>query len=133
MDATESYNDMNEAGLVDGPESGSARGRGRRAAKNSNEEVKARLSLNVGDSHPLAHFMQAVKERGIKNLDLGEFVLEALLTIPEAWWQQKLEDYTPLEYKINAALSDPAMREKLTSLLASTTLANGKNAASLPS
>ncbi len=84
-----------------------------------NGEVKIRLQLNAPKDHPLSWFSEEVKMRGIKNLDLNTLVLTAISELGDSWWRQILEEHTPLEYKISAALADPAMREKLKLLLAS--------------
>ena len=55
----------------------------------------------------------------MKNFDVPNFITEALNQINPQFWEEKLEELTPLEYKVSEALSNPEMREKLSSLLAS--------------
>ena len=88
-------------------------------AKAGNDELKLRLVLNAPESHPFAQFLNQIKQRGVKSFDPGEFILKTLAEFPEEWWNERIEGLTPLEFKINKALSDPDMREKLTMLLAS--------------
>lgn len=78
---------------------------------------KIRLSLQEEEGSALANFQNALKDRGIKNLEISDIVAEALATIPQEWWDAKLEELTPLEWKLHAALGNPEMRAKLMSLL----------------
>ena len=78
---------------------------------------KLRLTLVEDEQSLLFTFQQTLKERGVKNFELGDIVAEALATIPKEWWDAKVEEVTPLEWKLHAALENPAMREKLMSLL----------------
>lgn len=87
-------------------------------AKAADSGVKTRCIISTEPDHPFSHFLNELKDRGIKGFDPGDFLKEILDTLPEDFWEKKLEDLTPLEYKINAALADPKMREKLTVLLA---------------
>ncbi len=88
-----------------------------RAGAQAGAARKLRLTLVEDDQSPLAHFQNALKERGIKNLEIGDIVSEALATVPKEWWDAKLEELTPLEWKLHAALENPEMRAKLMSLL----------------
>ncbi len=78
---------------------------------------KIRLNLLEDEGSPLFHFQNALKERGIKNIELSDLIAEALGTVPQEWWDAKLEELTPLEWKLHAALENPEMRAKLMSLL----------------
>ena len=78
---------------------------------------KIRLTLTEDDNSQLVKLQDDLKDRGLKNYDLSAVVSEALATIPETWWKEKLDELTPLEWKIQAALDNPEMREKLVSLL----------------
>ncbi len=78
---------------------------------------KLRLTLVEDESSGLYAFAQTLKERGVKNFELGDIVAEALATVPKEWWDAKIDEITPLEWKLHAALENPAMREKLMSLL----------------
>ena len=84
--------------------------------------LKTRAMLTTEEEHPLGHLLMEMKKRGVKNFDASSLVLDAINTLEDSWWEQKLEDLTPLEYKISSALTDPKMREKLTQLLSSQTL-----------
>ena len=92
-----------------------------------NNGTKIKLNLNAPDDHPLGDFLAEVKKRGIKNFDLNEFIIEATNKVPSEWWQEKIDSMTPLEFKINEALANPEMREKLTDLLTSEQLKTGKD------
>lgn len=81
------------------------------------EMKKTRLVLEEPIDSPLNHFQNTLKDRGVKNLDLNGLVCEALAQVPEEWWETKIEELTPLKFKLDAALEDPKMREKLISLL----------------
>lgn len=78
---------------------------------------KVRLNLLEDEEGSLLSLQNALRDRGLKNYDLSETVSEALATIPQEWWKAKLEDLTPLEWKVQAALDNPDMREKLVTLL----------------
>lgn len=78
---------------------------------------KLRLNLIEDEESALFHFQAAIKDRGIKNFEISDIVSEALATIPQEWWDAKLEELTPLEWKLHAALGNPEMRAKLMSLL----------------
>ena len=85
----------------------------------SNKVVKTRAMLTTEDVHPLTKFLMEIKKRGVKNFDASSLVLDAMNSIEDSWWDEKLEKLTPLEYKVSSALSDPKMREKLIELLSS--------------
>ncbi len=78
---------------------------------------KLRLVRAEDEQSQLFQFQQTLKERGVKNFELGDIVAEALATVPKTWWDAKIEEITPLEWKLHAALENPDMREKLMSLL----------------
>jgi hypothetical protein len=88
-----------------------------RAGAQAGAGRKIRLTLVEDDNGPLQNFQNLLKDRGIKNLELGDIVSEALATVPKEWWDAKIEELTPLEWKLHAALENPEMRAKLLSLL----------------
>ncbi len=79
---------------------------------------KLRAVITETENGPLTTLQTKLKDRGLKNIDIGEVIAEALSTIDESWWAKKLEDLTPIEFKLQAALENPEMRAKLESLLA---------------
>lgn len=81
--------------------------------------LKMKLSLSLGEDHPLRVFQSDLKARGIKNVEVADVAAEALTKLDQEYWEEKLKSVTPLEYRINMALANPEMREKLTSLLES--------------
>lgn len=85
-----------------------------------------KLKLNVPDDHPLAKFAQEIKQRGVKNFDMTQLILEVFDSQTDEWWSDKLESETPLEFKINRALSDPNMREKLKELVSDSSTKQGE-------
>lgn len=89
----------------------------RAGAQSANNAKKLRLVLAEDEQSQLFAFQQTLKERGVKSFELGDIVAEALATIPKEWWDAKIEEITPLEWKLHAALENPDMREKLMSLL----------------
>lgn len=89
----------------------------RKGAASKAPMKKIRLNLQEAEDGPLSMLQDSLKNRGLKNYDLSETVAEALATIPKEWWSEKLEELTPLEWKVQAALDNPEMREKLVSLL----------------
>lgn len=89
----------------------------RKGASSKNAVKKIRLNLQEEENGPLNTLQNSLRDRGLKNYDLSEVVSEALGTIPEEWWKEKLEELTPLEWKVQEALDNPEMREKLMSLL----------------
>lgn len=90
-----------------------------------NQTVKTtRLLLTSSLDHPFTNFQNEIKTRGIKNADLNELVVLALEQVPEAWWAEKIEELTPLEYRVNTALENPDLRAKLEELLTPDQLKN---------
>lgn len=97
-------------------EASKGKGRGKLpAAKVESKGLK--VNLQLGEEHPVAKFCEEVRSRGIKGFNSSDFLLEVLAQVPESFFTEKLEQLTPLEYRINAALADPDMREKLQQLL----------------
>ena len=90
---------------------------GRKGASQKSAMKKIRLNLQEAEDGPLNTLQNSLKDRGLKNFDLSETVSEAIATIPEEFWKEKLEALTPLEWKVQAALDNPEMRERLVSLL----------------
>ncbi|RZA20624.1 MAG: hypothetical protein EOP10_17800 [Proteobacteria bacterium] len=88
-----------------------------RSGAQAGSAKKLRLVLAEDEQSQLFLFQQTLKERGVKNFELGDIVAEALATIPKEWWDAKIDEITPLEWKLHAALENPDMREKLMSLL----------------
>jgi predicted TIM-barrel fold metal-dependent hydrolase len=89
----------------------------RKGADSQSKTKKVRLTIEETEEGRLTSLMNTLKDRGVKNPDLGHVVAEALATIPEPWWEEKLDELTPLEWKVQAALDNPDMREKLVTLL----------------
>ena len=79
--------------------------------------IKLKLVLAEPADSPLSRFQQNLRERGVKNFDLSQVVSEALSQVPEAWWDQRLDDMTPIEFKLQQAMEDPEMRDKIIALL----------------
>ena len=73
--------------------------------------------LQEEENGPLTELQTKLKERGVKAIDLGQIANEALATIDKEWWANKLDELTPLEYKLHAALENPETRQKLMSIL----------------
>lgn len=88
-----------------------------RAGAQAGGAKKLRLTLVEDEQSNLFAFQTALKERGLKNFELSDIVAEALATVPKQWWDAKIEELTPLEWKLHAALENPEMRAKLMSLL----------------
>ena len=78
---------------------------------------KIRLTLQEDDDGPLSQFQMALKDRGVKGVEISDIIAEALSTVPKEWWDAKLEALTPFEFKLHAALENPELRAKLMSLL----------------
>lgn len=84
-----------------------------------NEMTKTtKLILTSDAEHPFSLFQNEIRLRGIRNLDINELVVEALSEVPKTWWEDKIEELTPLEYRVNNALANPDLRAKLSELLA---------------
>ncbi len=81
------------------------------------KEVKTKFNISFPEGHPFSHLQSELKQRGIKHLDLNTLLLEVLEQVPTKWWKEKLDDMTPLEYRVSKALADPQMREKFNELL----------------
>lgn len=78
---------------------------------------KIRITLLETEDGPLTRLQNKLKERGLKNIDLGEIVSEALGTVDETFWDEKINALTPLEFRLQAALDNPEMKQKLIDLL----------------
>lgn len=89
----------------------------RQGAEAKSQLKKIRLTLEEAEDGRLHSLMNDLKDRGVKSPDLGPIITAALATIPDEWWTEKLEELTPLEWKVQAALENPDLREKLVSLL----------------
>ena len=86
-------------------------------AKKAQPKIKSQLAPE--ETHPLFNFDNEIKTRGIKLGDYGPILLEALNQVPEEWWQAKIEDLTPLEFRVKEAMGNPELREKLQDMLIS--------------
>jgi hypothetical protein len=86
-------------------------------SEDTTKKIKA-LITEAADG-PLTRIQQDLKDRGIKSFDLNQLISEALQQVPAKWWEEKLEELTPIEFKLQQALEDPDMREKIISLLGS--------------
>lgn len=89
----------------------------RQGAEAKSQLKKIRLTIEEAEDGRLHTFMNALRDRGVKSPDLGVLVAEALATVDENWWSNKVEELTPLEWKVQAALENPDLREKLVTLL----------------
>lgn len=78
---------------------------------------KLKILLTECAEHPLFDFMDEIKKRKSKNIDVSQIVLDALSQVHPDWWQKKIEELTPLEYRVDMALNDPILRDKLTDFL----------------
>ena len=83
----------------------------------SKPSQELKLKFSIPEDHPLAELEKSLKDRGVKNFDPSGLILEILDGIDSEWWTSRLENETPLEFKINRALSDPNMREKRKELI----------------
>ncbi|MCB9229927.1 MAG: hypothetical protein H6618_09970 [Deltaproteobacteria bacterium] len=88
--------------------------------------TKTRCVISSSADHPFCQFMNQLRDRGVRQFDPGEFIGEILDSMSDQFWKEQLEKRTPLEFRINAALADPNMREKLTTLLAAETALPGE-------
>ena len=87
------------------------------AAIRRGKPTRMRLEVYEDEQSEFGKFLCALKERQIKDIDLPQMILEALEAVSEDWWKDKLEELTPLEYRVQTALEDPTMRERLEALL----------------
>lgn len=81
------------------------------------KDFKTKLNLTLPEDHPFSFLQTELKRRGLKHLDLNELLSEVFEQIPAKWWEDKLDEMTPLEYKVSQALADPQMRKKFNELL----------------
>jgi hypothetical protein len=79
--------------------------------------MKLKLNLTIEEDHPFFGFLNEVKERKIQELDPADFILEVFANLDGDFWNHELEKRTPLEYKLQQALTNPEMREKLSVIL----------------
>lgn len=85
------------------------------------QPVKVKLQMSLNPDHPLADCFLSLKDRGVKSPDLNRLVEKALEEVPEAWWNERIEEAVPLDIKVQEALKNPEMREKLNSLFSEAT------------
>lgn len=78
---------------------------------------KLKLNLTEQADHPFFNFFEEIKQRRVKNVDAGEIILEALNQVPKSWWETKIEELTPLEFRVDVAMNDPQLRTKLAQFL----------------
>ena len=83
------------------------------------------IKANISSPEALA-LNEILKDRGLKKLDISEVLDEALSQVPEAWWEAKKEELTPLEWKVEQIAKDPQLKSKLESQL-DELLASAKN------
>ena len=87
------------------------------AEAKSFKEIKTKVLFSTLPTHPLSIFQSEIKKRNIKDVNLNDILLEAIDQLPTNWWKDKIESLTPLEFKVQEALKQPDMREKLENLL----------------
>ncbi|MFW7379575.1 MAG: hypothetical protein ACOH5I_12250 [Oligoflexus sp.] len=109
--------EIEESSGEESSSSKSAKKSKRQGAEAKTQLKKLRLTIEETEDGRLHTFMNALRDRGVKNPDLGVLVSEALATVNEDWWTNKIEELTPLEWKVQAALENPDLREKLVTLL----------------
>lgn len=114
--AQEGKKKKDKAAAVEAQEDGGEALEGRAGAQAAGAK-KLRLTILEDEQSNLFAFQTALKDRGLKNFELSDIVAEALATVPKEWWDAKIEELTPLEWKLHAALENPEMRAKLMSLL----------------
>lgn len=115
--AQEGKKKKDKAAAVEAQEDSSEALEGRAGAQAAAGAKKLRLTIVEDEQSNLFAFQTALKDRGLKNFELSDIVAEALATVPKEWWDAKIEELTPLEWKLHAALENPEMRAKLMSLL----------------
>ena len=74
------------------------------------------LKVTISATNALA-LNEVLKDRGLKKFDISEVLDEALMQVPEEWWEQKKEDLTPIEWKIQKISQNPDLMSKLTDQL----------------
>ena len=80
---------------------------------NKENLLKLKLQLDIEDTHPLAKTYNQLKDRGVKSPDVTELIISALEQVSDAWWKERVEEMIPLDIKVQEALKNPKMREKL--------------------
>ena len=90
---------------------------GKKPAAQSNAAKKIKVTLQEDTDGPLALLVNSLKERGVRNPDLGQVIQSALNSMADEFWQEQLEALTPLEVRVQEAMEDPQMRAKLVELL----------------
>lgn len=97
--------------------------RGRKPKEESeSEETRKGLKLSFEEAElpeAVTDFIATLKTRGIKDYNLGDIFSEALKEVKDSFWDKKLEELTPLQWKLNAALTNPELKDKLLALLGS--------------
>lgn len=83
-----------------------------KAKRNKKAAVVQPIKVTISSPQALA-LNEVLKDRGLKKFEISELLDEALEQVPEAWWQQKKEEMTPLEWKIAKISQNPDLRSKL--------------------
>lgn len=71
------------------------------------------VKVSVSNTDFLA-LTEVLKKRGLKGFDFSQILDQALETIPDEWWQAKISELSPVEWKIQEIAKKPELNEKLT-------------------
>jgi len=96
-----------------------SKGKSKRAGASADnaDSIKFKANVPVSCDSQLNRLIVELKNRGIKNVDVGPIISEALELVPEDWWLEKLQGLTPIEVRVQLALKNPEMRAKLLEVL----------------
>ena len=56
---------------------------------------------------------EILKQRGLKKLDMNALIDEALEQVPQSFWDDKQEELTPMDWKIQRIAENPQLRDAL--------------------
>lgn len=100
---SEDFGDLKDkAGIVEASKGASAK------KKAIVQPIKATISA----TNALA-LNEVLKDRGLKKFDISEVLDDALAQVPDDWWEQKQEELTPIEWKIQKIAQNPGLMSKL--------------------
>jgi hypothetical protein len=70
------------------------------------------IKVTISATNALA-LNEVLKDRGLRKFDISLVLDEALEQVPEEWWEQKKEELTPVEWKIQKIAQNPGLMSKL--------------------
>jgi hypothetical protein len=75
------------------------------------------IDLNATNCARVKELQKTLAARGKDSINVNELINAALDAVPDKFWEEKLNDLTPLIWKFEEALKDPEKEKALRQLL----------------